>query len=178
MLVSQAIPVGYRLPEGVEHYDTPRMSDQLKKQVYQSAHVLFIPCYSDTTVCAIEACAFGVPTVTTRIHHGDEFVQEGATGYLINPPVFSYSEHYGMRWKTWEEFLADLDVMRERGDLRMVVEQSVDRLEALISGGVNLDAMSRAARALHAERFSPEVRNRKLLRVYEAALTSETRLPE
>ncbi len=174
LLVSQAIPPGYRLPDGVFHHDTPRMSDQLKQQVFQAAHVLLIPCYSDTTVPIIEACAFGVPTVTTRIHHGEEFVQDGITGYLIEPPVYSYSEHYGVRWKLWEDFLADLDVMRARGDFQTVVDQAVDRLETMISGGADLAAMGHAARALHAEKFTPEVRNAKLLRIYQAALGAAT----
>jgi glycosyltransferase involved in cell wall biosynthesis len=170
LLVSQALPPGYRLPEGVMHHDTPRMSDQLKQQVFRASHVLLIPCYSDTTVPIIEACAYGVPTVTTRIHHGEEFVQDGITGYLIEPPVYSYSEHYGVRWKLWEDFLADLDVLRARGDLKTVVEQTVDRLEAMISGRADLTAMGRAARARHAAKFAPEVRNARLLHIYQAAL--------
>jgi glycosyltransferase involved in cell wall biosynthesis len=177
-LVCQMIPVGYRLPAGVIHYDTPRMSDQLKVQVYHAAHVLYIPCYSDTTGCFLEACAFGVPILTTRIHHGDEFVQDGVTGYLIDPPVYSYSERYGTRWKLWEDFLVDLDAMRQRGELQTVVDQSIDRLDALFNHRALLDSMGRAALTLHAERFSPEVRNRKLRRLYEAALTSETQFPE
>jgi len=176
-LVSQAIPAGYRLPDGVIHYDTPRMSDQLKAHVYTTAHALFIPCYSDTTVCFLEASAFGVPVLTTRIHHGDEFVRDGYNGYLIKPPVFSYSEYYGIRWTTWDEFLADLDVMRARGEFETVVEQSVDWLEKMISGQVDLEAMSRAARQLHREQFSPEARNEKLLRVYTAALNGELVFP-
>lgn len=177
ILVSQVVPSGYRLPAGVTLYDTPRMSDQLKMAVFQAAHVLLIPCYSDTTVPIIEACAFGVPAVTTRIHHGDEFVRDGVTGYLLKPPVYSYSEDYGVRWKLWEEFLADLDVLRARGDLQMVVDQTVDRLEAMISGGADLAALGRAARTLHAEKFTPEVRNAKLLRLYQAALGAASDFP-
>jgi glycosyltransferase involved in cell wall biosynthesis len=178
LLVTQVLPPNYRLPDGVVHYDTPRMSEALKMQLFQSAHVLFIPCYSDSYMPIIEACAFGVPTLTTRIHHGDEFVQDGVTGYLFNPPVYSYSADYGVRWKTWEEFLADLDTLRARGDLQSVVEQSVDRLEAMFADRPRLAAMGQAARALHARAFSPEVRNRKLLRLYDAALKSESQFPE
>ncbi len=177
LLVSQAVPSSYRLPEGIVHYNIPRMNDELKSSVFRSAHVLFIPCYSDSAVPILEACAFGVATLTTRIHHGDEFVREGVTGHLIIPPIYSYSEHYGTRWKTWEGFLADLDTMRERGEFKPVVEQSVDRLEAMLSSHADLEAMGRAARALYADRFSPAVRNRKLLRLYDAALKGETGFP-
>lgn len=178
LLVSQAVPLSGILPDGVVHYDTPRMSEELKAQLFQSAHVLYIPCYSDSVVPIVEACAYGVPTLTTRIHHGDEYVQDGVTGYLIEPPVYSYSADYGLRWKSWQEFLADLDRLRDRGDLQTVVDQSVDRLEAMFADRSRVAAMGRAARDLHARQFSPEVRNRKLLRLYETALTSETQFPE
>jgi glycosyltransferase involved in cell wall biosynthesis len=85
LLVSHAVPSGYRLPEGIIHCDTPRMSDELKSSVFRSAHVLFIPCYSDSAVPILEACAFGVATLTTRIHHGEN--REGVTG-IDQPPLF------------------------------------------------------------------------------------------
>lgn len=178
LLVTQAIPPTYSLPEGVSHYDTPRMSDSLKAHVFQAAHVLYVPCYSDTAVPLCEASAFGVPVLATRIHHGDEYVQDGVTGYLITPPVYSYSEQYGTRWKLWEDFLADLDEMRERGELQTVVDQSIDRLETMFNDRARLTEMGHAARALHTARFSPEARNRRLLQLYEAALKAETQFPE
>ena len=178
LLVTQALPPGAQLPEGIIHHDTPRMSDDLKAQVFQAAHVLYVPCYSDTAVPLCEAGACGVPVLTTRIHHGDEYVQDGVTGYLITPPVYSYSEHYGTRWKLWEDFLADLDRMRDRGDFQTVVDQSVDRLDAMYNDREYLSEMGNAARALHAARFSPEARNRKLLRLYDAALNAEEQFPE
>lgn len=173
ILVSQVVPPDYPLPEGVIHHDTPRMSEGLKAHLYRSSDVLFIPCYSETAACFTEASAFGVPVITTRIHHGDEFVRDGVTGYLLAAPVFIYSADFGRRWRTAEDFLNDLAAMRERGELDMVVEQAVERLEAMISGGVDLEAMRRAARRFHAERFSPEVRNQRLRQLYAAALECE-----
>jgi glycosyltransferase involved in cell wall biosynthesis len=177
LLVSQAVPPNCVLPDGVVHYDTPRLSEELKAQLFQSAQVLFIPCYSDSVMPIIEGCAYGVPTLTTRIHHGDEYTQDGATGYLIDAPIFAYSRDYGTRWKTWEEFSADLERIRERGELKIVVEQAVDRLELMISGQTDLAAMGRAARALHTKYFTLEARNRQILRLYSAALNGETRFP-
>jgi len=173
LLVSQAVPTGYRLPEGVVHYDTPRMDEDLKSQLYQAADVLLLPCYSETAACFPEAYAFGVPVVTTRIHHGDEFVREGVTGYLLRTPAFPYSEGFGSRWKSWKNFLSDLEAMRERGELHGIVDDMVDRLEVMIRGGIDVASMRRAARAFHAEQFSPEARNRKLLFLYAAALENQ-----
>ena len=175
LLVSQDVPTGYHLPDGVIHYGQfashlPFMSAALKQELYQAADVLLLPCYSETAACFTEACAYGVPIITTRIHHGDEFVRDGSTGFLLDAPVFIYSPDYARRWRTAEEFLDELAAMRERGELDVVVEQAVERLEAMISGQVDVATMRQAARRLHAERFSPPVRNQKLLHLYAAAL--------
>jgi glycosyltransferase involved in cell wall biosynthesis len=170
VLVCQAVPKGYHIPEGVIHHDIPRMSDSFKEQVYRNADVLFIPAYSDTAGCFPEAFAFGVPAITTRIHHDDDFVQDDVTGFLIDTPVYSYSDQYGERWRTWQEFLDDLDVIRAQGRLQTVVEQSVAFLDRMITGQVNMAAMSQAARRFHAETFTPEVRNVRLRQIYALAL--------
>jgi glycosyltransferase involved in cell wall biosynthesis len=170
LLVSKKIPPRYRLPEGVEVYDTPRMSSELKATIYRSADVLLVPAYTDTVGNFPEACAFGVPVVSTRMHHDGDFVRDGESGYLIDAPLFAYSEEYGTRWRSWKEFLADVEAMRESGELDGVVDALVDRLEPMVSGDVDVDELRRGARRLHAERFSPEARNAKLHEIYARAL--------
>jgi len=169
-IVTQAVPRGYQLPEGVTLHDVPRMSETMKRRMFQSSHVLLLPCYSDTVVPIVEACAFGVPVITTRIHHGDEFVKDGETGYLIKSPAFSYSDQYGLRWKYWEDFVADIDRMRANGELQSVVEQIIDRVELLIPDLGLQTKMRTTARQLHASQFSPEARNRQLIEIYRNAI--------
>ena len=172
-LVTQAMPPGTTLPDGVSHYDVPQLSPELKERLYRGADVLFLPCLSETAACFTEAYAFGVPVVTTRIHHGDEFVREGQTGFLLQAPLFPYSPDFGTKWRTAEDFMADLETRRARGDLNVVVDEAVERLDAMICGDVDMDAMRVAARSFHAERFSPRARNKKLRAIYARALGSE-----
>ena len=124
-LVSQDVPAGYHLPEGLTLHNIPRMSEELKSTLYREASVLLLPCYSETAACFTEACAFGLPIITTRIHHGDAFVQDGSNGYLIEPPLYIYSSEFGTKWNTAEEFWTDLSAIREKGGLRPVVDQTV-----------------------------------------------------
>ncbi|MDQ1300941.1 MAG: hypothetical protein QG637_862 [Chloroflexota bacterium] len=178
ILVSQAVPPGYVLPEGVTHYNTPRLTEELKATLFRSAHVLVSPCYSDGGMPIIEAYAFGVPVIYTRIHHREtEIVVDGNTGYLIDVPFYSYSEGYGTRWPQWADFLAELAATRERGGLQPVVDQLVDRLAVMMSGGVDLAAMGRAARALHAAKFTPAARNAELRRIYQDAASDSAAAP-
>ena len=171
ILVSQAVPPGFHLPDGVTHHTTPRMSDQFKRDIYQSSDVSLLPVYSDTGSCFTESYAYAVPVVTTRITHDDEWVKNGVTGFLVDPPFYSYSDDYAIRWKTWEDFQAACEVASKSGAFDGVVEQSVHYLEQMISGAVDLEAMRREARRFHAERFSPEARNPKLLAIYAKALS-------
>ncbi len=170
VLVSAGVPDGWSLPDGVALTDTHRMSAELKANVYRSADVLVVPAYSETIGTFTEATAFGLPIVATRMHHGDDFVREGESGYLIDSPLWAYSEELGTRWKSWGDFIEEVDRMRERGRLAGVVQDLVDRLEFMLSGDVDLDELRRGARRLHAERFSPEARNQRLRGIYAGAL--------
>lgn len=170
VLVSSGVPRGWSLPEGVALCGAARMSAELKASIYRSADVLLVPAYSETVGNYTEACAFGLPTVATRIHHGDAFVREGESGYLIDSPVIAYCDELGTRWKGWTDFWAEIERMRESGQLAGVVQDLVDRLELMLSGDVDLDELRRGARRLHAECFSPEARNQRLNAVYARAL--------
>lgn len=174
VLVSGTIPRGWHLPDGVALCNTLRMSPVLKTSIYRSADVLVVPAFWDTLANYVEACAFGLPTVTTRIHHDEDFVRDGESGYLIDSPLYAYSEGFGTRWESFAEFMAELERKREGGELGGVVQDLVDRLELMVSGGVDVKVLRSGARRLHAERFSPEVRNARLRAIYARALGATT----
>jgi glycosyltransferase involved in cell wall biosynthesis len=170
LLACRDLPRDLRLPAGVTVLETHRMSDDEKSSFYHAADVLLLPVYWDLVNSFAEAPAFGVPTITTRIHHGDAFVRHGVTGYLLDPPVFAHSEGFGTRWRSRDHFVADIDARRARGELRPLVEESAELVEGMISGGTDHLAMGRAARELHAERFAPELRIARLRSIYARAL--------
>lgn len=186
VLVSNLEKASALVPEGVEVVNPaagsrPRLRDgrvgrlrrmgpALKARVYRCADVLALPVYIDTSTCFPEACAFGVPTISTYLHGAEDFVRDGESGYVIDTPVAAYTEEYGRRWRTWGDFLVHLERMRESGQMIGVVQELVDRLELMVSGGVDMDELRKGARRLHAERFSPETRNAKLKELYADAL--------
>jgi len=166
LLVCNCLPKGYPVPDGVTIYTDYPLSSRLKAKLYGNSHVLFLPVVSDTFGCFPEAYAYGTPVVATRIHHGDEAVREGVTGFLVDPPFYTYSDGLGTRWKTVEEFLADCKQSYERGIFNDLTNQCIDRLERMISGDVDLREMSAAAQTFHREIFSTEVRNGRLRQIY------------
>ncbi len=170
VIVSSRVPEGLHVPDGVTVCNTRRMSPALKASIYRSADVVVVPSYSETVGNYPEAYAFGLPVVATRLHHGEDFVSDGESGYLIDSPLCVYTEEFGTRWESYAEFLAELEQKREAGELAGVVNDLVDRLELMVSGTVDLDDLRRGARRLHAERFSIEVRNAKLRAIYNRAL--------
>lgn len=172
ILVCDVVPADVTLPDGVEHVNVPRMDDAMKALMYRAADALVLPCYSETICCFNEAYAFAVPVVTTRIHHGDEFVVEGETGHLVDAPVHSYSGGYGVRWRTWPEFLDDLARRRRRGELGPVVDATLEALRGMIRDRDRLARMRSAARRFHAAHLTPERRNEKLRAAYARATQS------
>lgn len=160
-----------QFPPELEVVDTIRMNPELKAQVYRRADVLLEPTYSEGLANIPEACAFGVPTVATRIHHGEDFVQDGVSGFLVDSPLSAYSEGYGTRWRSWAKFMGEIDRMRAQGGLDRVMEGIVDRLEPMATGEIDLDHLRSGARRLHTERFSPGVRNARINEIYRLALT-------
>jgi glycosyltransferase involved in cell wall biosynthesis len=167
LLVCDAVPSGYPIPDGVTLYTQRPLPDTLKANLYCRSHVLFLPVLSDSFGCFPEAYAYGTPVVTTRIHHGDEAVRPGITGFLVDPPFYSYSDDYGIRWKEWEEFVTYCRDSYEQGAFDGLVEQSVDCIDRMIRGDVDLQAMSTAAQAFQREVFAVEARNRKLRQIYQ-----------
>ena len=166
LLVVSAVPPGVRIPGGVDVVQTRRMDESLKERIYRAADVLVLPCYSDTAACFPEAYAFGVPVITTRIHHGDEFVRHGETGFLLQAPLYAFSGDYGERWKSMAEFRQDVERQRALGALRMVTEEIVGYVQLLYDDRRALESMRLSCRAFHAERFDPAVRNEKLRTIY------------
>jgi glycosyltransferase involved in cell wall biosynthesis len=167
LLVCHCLPKGYPVPEGVTIYTDYPLSNGLKAKLYSNSHVLLLPVVSETFGCFPEAYAYGTPVVTTRIHHGDETVREGITGFLVDPPFYYYSDELGStRWKIGEEFLTECQQSYERGVFNDLTNQCVDRLERMASEEVDLRKMSAAAQTFHREVFSPEVRNDKLRQIY------------
>ena len=169
-LVTQDVPTDFKIPDGVTLHRIPALSLAQKAQLYSEADVLFLPCLSETAACFPEAYAFGVPVVTTRIHHGDEFVREGETGFLLQAPLQMFGEEFGRKWRTADDFLKGVVDARANGELRPLVEQSVEVLDAMMSEKMDLCAMQKAARAFHLECFSPRARNAKLRAIYREAL--------
>jgi glycosyltransferase involved in cell wall biosynthesis len=142
------------------------MTPALKAELYRASDVLLLPNYGETVACFPEAYAFGVPVITTRIHHGGEFVRDGETGFLIDTPIYAFSEKLGREWPRAEDFLAELDQMRSRGALQPVVDQIVDRVETLIRDTSRTEPMRAAARQFYYDHFTPALRNERLRQLY------------
>lgn len=165
-IVASKVPDNTVLSKDINVIEVARMDVAMKERIFRSADLLLLPCYSDTAACFPEAYAFGVPVISTRIQHGDEFVRDGRTGYLVDPPVFVYSDDYGRRWTSWQEFQADVERVRARGELRAVTEAMIDGATRLILDRCLHARMSSEARQFHRECFSIEARNEKLRRIY------------
>jgi glycosyltransferase involved in cell wall biosynthesis len=55
-------------------------------KLYAESDIFIMPCHSTPTLAFPEAMSCGLPIVTTRVWANEEFVIDGKTGFLINPP--------------------------------------------------------------------------------------------
>jgi len=165
-LVSGDVPSNYPLPKGVNLLNVLMMTDRLRSKIYKEAHVFIFPCLHDSYAVYQEAMAYGVPIITTRIYDKDELVLDGQTGYLIDTPISMYDGPFGIEWKSWDEFQEIVKRKFKRGDFSEMIDEIVAKTELLINDINLVRNMGAASQKLQREKFSPEMRNEQVRRIY------------
>jgi glycosyltransferase involved in cell wall biosynthesis len=83
-------PSGIALPSWVKMIPTLRkgMPEEFRKlsELYQTADVLLLPARADFTPNVIaEACAFGLPTISSGVGGIPEMIDHGESGWVLSP---------------------------------------------------------------------------------------------
>lgn len=169
-LVCGDIPEGYPLPEGLDVVDVPQLTRELRAKLYQEADLFLFPCLHDSFGVYLEAMAFGVPMISSRIYDKDELVIHGETGYLVDTPLSLYDGRFGVDWRTWDEFQEIAKDLFAADGFSMMIGEMTGLVEALMHDRLLLERMGRAAQKLQCERFSINRRNSLILEVYKKAL--------
>jgi len=165
-LVSSDVPLNYPLPKGVNLLNVPMMTDRLRSKLFRNGHVMILPNLQDSFVVYLEAMAFGVPIIATRIYDKDELILDGQTGYLIDTPISMYDGAFGIEWKTWDHFQEIVRAKFKQGDFSEMVDEIVTKTELLINDINLIRNMGAAAQKLQREKFSPETRNKQVRKIY------------
>jgi glycosyltransferase involved in cell wall biosynthesis len=167
-----------RMPEELraEYGSVPgllQMTDVLPREeldmLFWSSDVFLFPSHNTPGMAFLEAMRFGLPVVGKRVWANQEIVQDGATGFLVEPSedVPYYLPGFVPNWSM--DSGPFLPHMRRRDD--RVVSDLVDRLERLASDPSLRRSMGQRGReAVEQGQFSISRRNARLRKIYEEAL--------
>lgn len=143
----------------MSYYEGPIPREFLFTQIYPRTDIFVMPTYIDTFGYAyLEAMAHGIPCVGTNHFAVPEIIENGVTGFTVDPPV-SYFDGNGLGHP--ELPIADIDTEDTVNELKTVISQLIDSSRLRIQMGYE------AVRLVRSGKFSVQRRNAILREVYE-----------
>lgn len=160
-MICNDVPESFKKDVPNANFLEPMPRDRLEAY-YKDADIYVLPQYGDTyNMSCIEAMSYGIPIITTNIFANPEFCFDGETGFLLQ--TISYFE-MGKP--------ANFDEIIQKTEQPNVVSQIVDRISMLVEDVALRERMGRAAKnEVDNGRLSYKLRNEKLKRIYEVALS-------
>ena len=99
------------------------LSLKSKKDLYSSHHVALCPTLIDNCVQSIEAMEYGMPIVISEFHRSSSFMVNDV-GYIVKSPYQYYDiNHYGIMWKSIDEYLSIVNTAISNGEYQSVIEE-------------------------------------------------------
>lgn len=138
-------------------------------RLFWSSDVFLFPSHNTPGMAFLEAMRFGLPIVGKRIWANGEIVEDGVTGFLVDPSkdVPYYLPGFVPNWSM--DSGPFLPHMRRRDD--RVIGDLTDRLERLATEPSLRSSMGQKAReAVEEGQFTVSKRNARLKKVYEESL--------
>ncbi|MGC9079387.1 MAG: glycosyltransferase family 4 protein [Nanopusillaceae archaeon] len=125
-------------------------SEKLYDEIYPSTDILFYPGFSDSFGFAfVEALSYGIPIITYDGFSRREIIEDGKEGFVIDK-IEDKKIMFKINEKLFNEFY--------------------EKIKELIDNPSLLKEFSRNAYKKYEEKFSIEVRNKKLKEIYEEAI--------
>lgn len=138
--------------------------EKLFDEYYAKSDVFLFPTYIDTFgYVVLEAMAHGLPVIGSNHFAVSEMVQNNINGYTIDPLYTSFDENYQYKGREDQKNVKHLD----NGS---VVDNLSDRLNKLGNNPKLIKKMGDESLRLIDEKFSIDIRNKKLLDIYQKAL--------
>ena len=104
-LVCNDIPPTFKMPREINVISNQKLTESLRDELYGNAHLFLFPCLHDSFGVYLEALAYGVPVLTTKIYDKDEIVIHNKTGYLFDTPISLYDGNFGYDYRSWSDFI-------------------------------------------------------------------------
>ena len=156
--------------QSVKWIEEGPLSIKSKKELYVSHHVTLCPSLIDGGTDIIEALEFGTPCIVSEHHRTESYLLNG-TGYIVSSPYQYYDvKHYGVTWKSIDEYLSIVKNAIARGEYEPVVEEWKEYLLKYINDRSLSDIQGRNAFNVSDSILSNSRRNSMLRNLYKKIL--------
>jgi glycosyltransferase involved in cell wall biosynthesis len=135
--------------------------------IYTSSDILLMPYHYYMLMATLEAMYFGIPPIVLDTYAAKDFVKNNYNGFIIKPSdkIKDYSaENYPAVTRT-KKFIDQLWNFDEA-----LINRIVNKLRLLIENPILRKKMSENAKKTIKDKFSIEIRNKKLKRILDEIL--------
>ena len=146
------------------------LSIKSKKELYSSHHVTLCPSLIDGGGDIIESIEFGIPSIVSAHHRTESLLFNGA-GYIVSSPYQYYDvKHYGITWKSIDEYLRIVNKAIDKGEYEPVITEWKKYLLKYINDRSLSDVQGRNVCNVSASVLSNSRRNSMLRNLYKKIL--------
>ncbi|MBX3721883.1 MAG: glycosyltransferase [Turneriella sp.] len=137
-----------------------------KSHLHSMSDVAIAPLHTDGGANVIEAFEYGLPVVTMRCQRSES--QNGNKNCIvIDVPFYFYdAQHYGIQWRTFQEFFLILQESKRLGEFDGVKNEFVNQFRAFKNNPRQIYDLGIRSYEYAAGEFSLAVRNAKVARIY------------
>lgn len=169
-LVCNDIPPEFKMPREINVISNQKLTESLRDELYGNAHLFLFPCLHDSFGVYLEALAYGVPVLTTKIYDKDEIVLHNKTGFLFDTPISLYDGNFGNDYRSWSEFIDLIKESLNNGLFDILIEQLTSQIETLIKDRNALEQLSINSQNFCANQLSFSRKNQEILEVYSKVI--------
>jgi glycosyltransferase involved in cell wall biosynthesis len=139
--------------------------------IYQKTDILLLPGHNYSVTTTIEGMSFGIPIVALNTYAVEDFVKDGYTGVIVerSSKIKGYDNPAYPTWIRSNEFMKEI---LETEDTALV-DRLTKAVKDLLKDEKRLNTLSKNSRKEFLEKYSIEVRNKSLKRVFDRVINEK-----
>ncbi|MEM4152957.1 MAG: glycosyltransferase family 4 protein [Candidatus Pacearchaeota archaeon] len=159
----------YKNDKNVEFIQGFISKEKIYEEFYFKGDILVMPSFIDSFgYPLLEAMNAGLPCIASKIFAIPEIIKEDKNGFLIKLPFSLYRKDFLALHQCGQKDLTDKQIMKY--NFCKVAKELAKKVAYLIEHDRERKKMGREGKKMIKEKFSVEVRNEKIKKIYEEAI--------
>lgn len=167
----------YKHFEDIKFFPAKFNKEELYRDFYSQCDIFIQPSYQDSFgLVYLEILASGKPIITTDLYAIPELVADGFNGYLIKSPVYMYNKDYTLKPEYFPMKQKDTEnEFYRKIEGSAVVKELVAKMGLMLARREGIAEMGENSLRLFMQKFSEEIRQQKLLKLYKRVYENHSR---